>query len=503
MNQQQRVSIFIITLVGMLLTLTHIRLQASPTGTYQLFLPIIQSIANLHEVVLIPYSANWKHLDDGSYPGTAWQTLTFNDKSWLTGFGELGYGDGDENTVVGFGSDNNNKQITTYFRRSFFVDDPNDFTALQVHLLRDDGAVVYLNGQEVLRSNMPEGEVISTTLALAQVTASAETEFHIQNINASYLRNGENVLAVEIHQVAATSSDVSFNLTLTGTAVSPKPIRFAAIGDYGLDNPSQQDVANLIQSWEPDFIITAGDNSYGANPIDENIGKYFKDYIYSYAGNYGAGSPINRFFPSLGNHDYTDGAGLQAYLDYFTIENDTGTERYYDFVQGDVHFFVIDSNPAGIGAAQGNLPAPGDGQSSNSPQGIWLQNGLVASTQQWNIVYFHHAPYSSSAHGNQTASLNMRWPFQAWGATAVIGGHDHTYERFNIDGIPYFVNGLGVESTNRFCNQVVVEPLPEICHERVHGAMLIEADSCQIRFQFITHNQDMIDSHTIQNLDCP
>ena len=97
----------------------------------------------------------------------------------------------------------------------------------------------------------------------------------------------------------------------------------------------------------------------------------------------------------------------------------------------------------------------------------------------------------------------MRWPFQAWGATAVIGGHDHTYERFNIDGIPYFVNGLGVESTNRFCNEIVVTPLPEICHERVHGAMLIEADSCQITFQFVTHDEVLIDSHTVQNPTCP
>ena len=208
-------------------------------------------------------------------------------------------------------------------------------------------------------------------------------------------------------------------------------------------------------------------------------------------------------YPPLGNHDYTDGAGLQAYLDYFTLDSDTGTERYYDFVQGDVHFFVLDSNLAGIGAAQGNLPAPGDGQSPTSPQAIWLQNELASSIQQWNIVYFHHAPYSSSAHGNENTSLNMRWPFQAWGATAVIGGHDHTYERFNIDGIPYFVNGLGVESTSRFCNQIVINPPPEVCHERVHGAMLIEADSCQIRFQFITHDDLLIDAHTIQNPDCP
>ena len=176
-----------------------------------------------------------------------------------------------------------------------------------------------------------------------------------------------------------------------GTAVPPKPIRFAAIGDYGWDHPSQQEVANLIQRWEPDFIITVGDNSYGAKPIDQNIGKNYSDYIHNYSGTYGAGSPVNRFFPALGNHDYTDGAGLQAYLDYFTIEGDTGTERYYDFVQGDVHFFVLDSNPAGIGAHQGNSPAPGDGQSPTSPQAIWLQNGLGYQQSSYQQVILNYA----------------------------------------------------------------------------------------------------------------
>ena len=490
-------------LMASLLTFSFVRLQAMPSGTNQIYLPIIQNIRELSRTTIIPYSANWKYLDDGTDPDIAWRTVTFDDSGWQEGYGELGYGDGYENTEVSFGPDENNKHITTYFRRSFTIDNPADFRSLQLYLLRDDGAVVYLNDQEVLRSNMPDGSVISTTLALTPILTPEEPIFQTHDISPALLNSGENIVAVEIHQASATSSDISFNLTLLGTAVSPQPIRFAAIGDYGRDNQSQQEVTDLMQTWEPDFIITVGDNSYGSNPIDDNIGKYFADYINDYSGSYGVGSPINRFFPALGNHDYTDGAGLQAYLDYFTLSTNTGNERYYDFVQGDVHFFVLDSNPAGLGESQGNLPAPGDGQAPDSAQGIWLQNALASSTQTWNIVYFHHAPYSSSLHGTESAVLNMRWPFAEWGAPAVIGGHDHTYERFDIDGIPYFVNGLGVASTNRFCNEVVIDPPSEICHEQVHGAMRIEAERCQITFQFITHSNEIIDTYTIDNSACP
>ena len=478
--------------------------QAAPTSSPPVFLPVIQTQTGYHRDTLIPFSGTWKYAANGSDQGLLWRTLTFDDSNWAEGFSELGYGDGDENTEVSFGSDPNQKHITTYFRRAFHIDDVSKYESLMLHLLRDDGAVVYLNGHELFRSNMPSGPIAYTTLATSTVTSFEEKRFHRRTINPAVLLAGENVLAVEIHQARPSSSDISFNLSLTGLTTVPQSIRLAAIGDYGRDNPTEQAVADLIQHWEPDFVLTLGDNSYGSSTIDENVGKYFSDYIGHYAGNYGAGSPVNRFFPSLGNHDYTDGAGLQAYQDFFTLASPFHhNERYYDYIQGDVHFFVIDSNPQGIGAGQGNLPAPGDGQTPDSDQGRWLQTALTQSTQAWNIVYFHHAPYSSSAHGDENASLTMRWPFKAWGATAVIAGHDHIYERFDIDGIPYFVNGLGVESTNRFCNEVPVTPPSEICHERIPGAMLIEADNCTMTFQFITHANEVIDTFTMTNESCP
>ena len=83
--------------------------------------------------------------------------------------------------------------------------------------------------------------------------------------------------------------------------------RFAVIGDFGDDSTYQADVTTLVKSWDPDFIVTVGDNNYDlgeAETIDANIGKYYQEFIGDYLGTYGPGSPTNRFFPTLGNHDW-------------------------------------------------------------------------------------------------------------------------------------------------------------------------------------------------------
>jgi len=172
--------------------------------------------------------------------------------------------------------------------------------------------------------------------------------------------------------------------------------RFAVIGDYGDDSSQEQDVADLVKSWNPDFVITVGDNNYpdgDASTIDTTIGKYYHNFIFPYTGTYGNGATTNRFFPSLGNHDWIT-AGAIPYLDYFVLPNN---ERYYDFVQGPVHFFAVDSDP--------HEP---DGNTSTSVQGNWLKDRLSTSTDPWKLVYFHHPSYSSGMHGS---TMWMEWPF--------------------------------------------------------------------------------------------
>ena len=173
-------------------------------------------------VTFVPKGSVWKYLDNGSNQGTAWISRTFNDGGWASGPAQLGYGDGDEATVVSYGPDISNKYRTTYFRRAFAVSNAASVADLNVSVLRDDGAVVYLNGTEVFRSNMPGGAIDYQTFASTVVGGADETStFYPTNVSPALLLNGTNVLAVEIHQANTNSSDISFDLELTGTAFPP------------------------------------------------------------------------------------------------------------------------------------------------------------------------------------------------------------------------------------------------------------------------------------------
>ncbi len=113
------------------------------------------SFGSISYDTILRRGSEWRYLDDGSDQGTAWREAGFDDSGWEAGAAQLGYGDGDERTVVSFGPNSGNKFRTTYFRKSFVVDDLEQYEAAQIRLLRDDGAVVYLNGQEIARAICP------------------------------------------------------------------------------------------------------------------------------------------------------------------------------------------------------------------------------------------------------------------------------------------------------------------------------------------------------------
>ena len=257
---------------------------------------------------------------------------------------------------------------------------------------------------------------------------------------------------------------------------APDIFRFAVIGDYGTGEQPEADVVALVKSWNPEFIITTGDNNYPngeASTIDQNVGQFFHEFIYPYQGGNGDGALENRFFPSLGNHDwYAEDA--QPYLDYFALP---GNERYYEFIWGPVHFFVLDSDT--------HEP---DGADINSTQAAWLQSQMEVSDYPWKVVYMHHPPYSSGLHGSIE---RMQWPYAEWGADVVISGHDHIYERISRDGITYFVNGLGGRSKYLFFGTMEGS---QVRYNQDYGAMLVEASDTRIRFQFINRQGVQIDA---------
>jgi hypothetical protein len=179
------------------------------------------------ETTLVATGSVWKYMDNGSDQQSAWRTLAFDDTAWAAGPAQLGYGDGDEATTNSFGPDPANKYVTTYYRHSFVISNASFFTNLQLRLLRDDGAIVYLNGTEVYRCNLPTGAVSYATFAQSAVLDDG-TIWIPADLPVGALRNGTNVVAVEMHQNSGASTDLSFDLALVGNFLNaPAKVTFS------------------------------------------------------------------------------------------------------------------------------------------------------------------------------------------------------------------------------------------------------------------------------------
>ncbi|GAA4300085.1 heparin lyase I family protein [Nibribacter koreensis] len=163
---------------------------------------------------LIPFNSTWKYLDNGTNQGTAWAASAFSDQTWKTGDGKFGYGINDAKTIISFGSNAKKKFVTTYFRKTLTNLDPASFTAFTGHIKRDDGAVIYVNGVEVYRSNLPVGTISYNTLATS-ATDQGKTEQAFSIAPSAFVK-GTNVIAVEIHQEKLNTTDMAFDLALSG-----------------------------------------------------------------------------------------------------------------------------------------------------------------------------------------------------------------------------------------------------------------------------------------------
>jgi hypothetical protein len=249
---------------------------------------------------------------------------------------------------------------------------------------------------------------------------------------------------------------------------------FAAFGDIApLSNGRA--VANLTRSQGAEYLLMLGDNCYGTTLIGTQLDT-----------NYSAEHAAGKIWPVMGNHDYEDacggGSGGAAYYDYFVLPNN---ERYYDVVKGPVHLFAINSYKEV------------DGLTPTSVQGEWLRRKLAASTSPWNIVFFHHAPYSS---GTSKGTVTMRWPFEAWGADAVLSGHDHVYERIMLDNdgdgtkIPYIISGLGGKSLSSFGTPTAGSV---VRYAAAYGALFVRADATDMKLEFRNTSNVVVDSLTI------
>ena len=225
---------------------------------------ILSDLTGLHAATLLPFGSGWAYFDRGYRPAPDWMLPDYDSGDWDYGSAQFGYGNGNEQTLVSYGPDDENKYITTYFRPYIYVPGSAQLSTLALNLLRDDGAVIYINGNEAFRSNMPDDEIDYGTFALTKLTYPAETELNRKVIDASLLVPGWNVIAAEVHQYEPASPDLSFDLEITseigGGALSVTRGPYLQVGTS----------SNIVVRWRTS-VASSTRVLFGTNLADLNL----------------------------------------------------------------------------------------------------------------------------------------------------------------------------------------------------------------------------------------
>ena len=271
--------------------------------------------------------------------------------------------------------------------------------------------------------------------------------------------------------------------------------RIVAIGDFGATSygghKRQEAAQNLINDLDRelrlDGVIAMGDINYPAGQwktMDANIAPMAR-YIWPLGpSNLSTGAPdkINRFYPCPGNHDWIDKSEGPLYA-YFRMLPWLNGSYFYAIQLHDIHIFSLDSDMEQDRISGTHHNHNSKHHNHNSKQAMWLKEALAESKASWKIVICHHPPFSSGRH---RSTNRMKWPFRQWGASAVLSGHDHSYERIlSRSGFPYFVNGLGGASFTSFSQAEDTVHGSAAQFSGSPGVQLIEADDSRITFRFI------------------
>ena len=261
----------------------HLVLTVAATdndGAVKVSAPVTVNAVTFTDTVVLPRGAVWKYYDQGTDLGTAWREVNY-EEDWASGPAELGYGDSPVTAIRQgpSGMTSSTKFITYYFRSTFTIADASKVLALASTLERDDGAVVYINGVEVIRTNMPAGTINYLTLAPNNTgdTAADETTYFPFTIPTNVLVNGTNVIAVEVHQSATSSSDISFDMDLTATLIGGNALPTVAVTSpaNGASFNSIATIPIVTNAADADGSVTKVEFYNGATKIGETTAAPF------------------------------------------------------------------------------------------------------------------------------------------------------------------------------------------------------------------------------------
>lgn len=508
----------------------------------------LTSIKCIANDTLIKFGQNLASGPQWSYRGgglnlhaSAWKTLGYNEvtDAWLTARpSALRFGTNPPvanttipgNNTAGGAGPAGAVYPTLYFRKIVNITDPNAYMSFKIRAKFDDGIVVWINGQEAFRNNVIANPLY-TTVATANILNNGN-DIYSGTIDTSLFNSGDNIIAVEVHQFATTSTDLFFDMELIGVntlnvtrgpylqvgnqtgitirwrtdaptnskvtfgtthgvytntvdsatvttehivrlsgltpdtkyyytigstdttfqndvlcnfltlppANTTRKLRFVAFGDCGDGSANQVAVKNALRTYlgsnEVDAMLLLGDNTYNTGTDDEYQRLFFDPYkndILKYF----------KLYPAPGNHDYGENNTLpftgnrnNPYFQSFSVPTAgesgglaSGTESFYSYDIGDVHFLSLDSYGTESASFATKM------YDTTSPQAVWVKADLAANTKRWTIAYWHHAPFTKIGLNSDTDPelIAVREKFirilERYGVDLVVCGHSHGHER--------------------------------------------------------------------------
>lgn len=222
---------------------------------------LIFSHTGTAQKTIIKNGDTWEYYDQG-YLDNDWM-LYIEKHQWKKGVTPIGYGDKKIATNISFGGDEEHKHTLKYFKKEIEIPN-NEFLGYEMRILRDDGAVIYLNGKEILRNNMPNSTITNATFAINTIDGVDESEYYIAIFENSIFKKGKNTISVSVHQAYPESSDCIFSLELIGHT-SPKILSKLVESKTITNEQLRQNLKELNAKFEYEKVVLKNENLASTN----------------------------------------------------------------------------------------------------------------------------------------------------------------------------------------------------------------------------------------------